>query len=292
MTLKYLISDQVIFDSDAHHLISLTSDTVKVTLHTPASQCLLLLLQNQGEVLTQKFLFENIWGKNGAFVSANTLYQNIAIVRKGLKSAGIGDDIVQTIPKTGIKFTGHATLYFAKETDPQEMREASPPVQSLPGEVYSPQNIDVENSATEQNLPASDRQPETLSAPDSALPQKTGHQRISPLYFYLTALVFCGLSLMTYLQLKPEGSFFTDYHLIGKVNGCMLTSSYYDKDVAIKEFSALFQHGGITCTDKTYAYITLNRLPEGTALLMCDKPAEKINAQCLSYLYLEKNDDK
>jgi DNA-binding winged helix-turn-helix (wHTH) protein len=126
MTLKYLISDQVIFDSDAHHLISLTSDTVKVTLHTPASQCLLLLLQNQGEVLTQKFLFENIWGKNGAFVSANTLYQNIAIVRKGLKSAGIGDDIVQTIPKTGIKFTGHATLYFAKETDPQEMREASP----------------------------------------------------------------------------------------------------------------------------------------------------------------------
>lgn len=275
--MKYLINGHVIFDSDATCLFSTDSDAIKVTLHTPASQCLLLLLQNKGEVLSQKFLFEHIWGKNGAFVSANALYQNIAIVRKCLKSAGIEEDVVQTVPKIGVKFIGEAVLYESSpltEELPQEHmnKEAGP---ALPSEVKpDPEKIIVPVQ------PKTENDPQTRSVKIK-----------SQYYYYLAAFVFCILCMAIYSQQRPENSFFTDYRQIGKVNGCTLSSSYYDKEVAILAFTSFSNLGGVTCTNDKYAYLTINRLPEGTTILMCDQPAENNNAQCISYIYLEPTND-
>lgn len=274
--MKYLINGHVIFDSDATCLFSTDSDAIKVTLHTPASQCLLLLLQNKGEVLSQKFLFEHIWGKNGAFVSANALYQNIAIVRKCLKSAGIEEDVVQTIPKIGVKFIGEAVLY-----------ESSPLTEELPQEQINQESVAA--------LPLKAKpEPEQSRVSVPSKPQndpQTRSVKIKSQYYYLAAFVFCILCVAIYWQQKPENSFFTDYRQIGKVNGCTLSSSYYDKEVAIRAFTGFSNLGGVTCTNDKYAYLTINRLPEGTTILMCDQPAENNNAQCISYIYLEPTND-
>jgi len=295
MNKKYLINEHVIFDSDANCLFSVSSPSVKVSLHTPASQCLLLLVQNKGEVLNQKFLFENIWGKNGAFVSANALYQNIAIVRKCLKSAGIEQDIVQTIPKIGIKFTGEAVLYepvlsLANEPEP------------APAEVITSEKMDDEPMASLPAPPASAKneqnpEPITDSAIATDLPAavtvpKSGRITIKPTYWCLAALVFGALCAMAYLQQKPENSFFSDYKLIGKVNGCTLISSYYNKEVATQAFTDFSKVAGLICANNMYAYLTINRLPEGTTIMLCDQRAENTNAQCLSYIFLDPTNDK
>lgn len=292
MNMKYLINDHVIFDSDANCLFSTDSEAIKVTLHTPASQCLLLLVQNKGEILSQRFLFEHIWGKNGAFVSANALYQNIAIVRKGLKSAGIEEDIVQTVPKIGIKFTGEVALY---EPPPKPAEVKSTELASS-----TPADVAVQDSISEEPVAPSfpvvkPEEPEQIRVP--VLPMassepETSRVKIKSRYYFIAALIFCVLSVTIFWQQKSGNSFFADYHLIGKVNGCTLISSYHDKSVATQAFNILSKNGGLTCSENNYAYLTINRLPEGSTIMMCDQPAEKSSAQCINYIFLEATVEK
>ncbi|VXC80574.1 hypothetical protein YERSI8AC_20001 [Enterobacterales bacterium 8AC] len=79
----------------------MTSPQDIVQLNAPTSRCFEILLANRYSVISQKVLFESVWGKQGAYVSANTLYQNISLLRKALKSLDL-DGIVKTISKQGI----------------------------------------------------------------------------------------------------------------------------------------------------------------------------------------------
>jgi len=100
----YLINETLLFEPEQRRLCLLAGyPHHPVVLHTPASECLFQLLENSGQVLSQRFLFKNVWEKKGAIVSTNTLYQTIASVRKGLKSAAFGDDIIKTVPRAGFK---------------------------------------------------------------------------------------------------------------------------------------------------------------------------------------------
>ncbi|WPM85044.1 hypothetical protein QNH14_00545 [Apirhabdus apintestini] len=45
---------------------------------------------------------DEVWKKSKVLVSSNTFYQNISILRKGLKRIGIEEDIIVTIPRVGL----------------------------------------------------------------------------------------------------------------------------------------------------------------------------------------------
>ncbi|WP_433977665.1 winged helix-turn-helix domain-containing protein [Erwinia sp. E_sp_B01_9] len=54
-------------------------------MNTPASRCFMLLIQKRGKVVTREEFLQHVWIENGAFVSQNTYYQNISILRRTLK---------------------------------------------------------------------------------------------------------------------------------------------------------------------------------------------------------------
>ena len=71
-------------------------------LHSTASQCLLLLLCHQGQILTREELIEFAWGEKAAnFVTNHTFYQTISVLRKALVALGC-DDIIITVPRKGL----------------------------------------------------------------------------------------------------------------------------------------------------------------------------------------------
>lgn len=98
----YIIDEIVKYNPETHELMVIHKDEVPLVLSVPASRCFLFLLLNQGRIITQSELFHEGWEKYGIDVSMQTLYQNIYIIRRALKIAGIDREVISTIPKKGI----------------------------------------------------------------------------------------------------------------------------------------------------------------------------------------------
>lgn len=100
----WIINGTIKFDPDKHKLFSLGNPDLNVTLTIPASRCLTLLLEHSPDVVAQKDFLTQVWGEEGMIVPVNTLYQNISIIRRGLRVAGETDEtLVSTVPRKGFR---------------------------------------------------------------------------------------------------------------------------------------------------------------------------------------------
>ena len=98
----YIINGLVEFHPAASTLRDLNNPDRVVVLNSPAGRCLLLLIERVGSVVTQQECMAIVWQRRGMLVSPNTYYQNISILRKGLKKAGFETDPIVTIPRIGL----------------------------------------------------------------------------------------------------------------------------------------------------------------------------------------------
>lgn len=104
MSARYIISSGVEFWPENHQLVVCGTQNLVITLHIPASRCLQLLIERRYSLILQRDFYSYVWGDEGASVSANTLYQNIALLRKALKSTGEGNkELVVTVYKKGFR---------------------------------------------------------------------------------------------------------------------------------------------------------------------------------------------
>lgn len=88
------------------------------------------MLQHPGEVISQSDFFNEVWQKNGQYVTANTLYQNISLVRKGMREAGLSKNIIRTVPKVGVVFSG--TVEIQQEESTKVIVQQSNKPESIP----------------------------------------------------------------------------------------------------------------------------------------------------------------
>lgn len=105
----YLIDDKVEFWPAINTLISCSSRE-KFTLHYPAAYCLLTLIRNQHQIVMQRELIKTAWGDRSAHVTANTFYQSILTLRRVLRDAGLEREIVQTIPRRGLRIPDYVCI--------------------------------------------------------------------------------------------------------------------------------------------------------------------------------------
>ena len=100
--MHWIINEYIEFRPVLKKLTSLKNPEVSVILTTPASRCLLLLLEASPDIVLQQDFFKKVWEEEGMLVPANTLYQNISIVRRGLHAVGDTDQkLIATIPRKG-----------------------------------------------------------------------------------------------------------------------------------------------------------------------------------------------
>lgn len=100
----FLINDVLEFEPERRRLKRVDDDAFpEIKLNTPTSECLYLILSKNNQIITQDEFFKNVWESNGEYVSLNTLYQNISILRKSFKELGVDEEIITTIAKKGFK---------------------------------------------------------------------------------------------------------------------------------------------------------------------------------------------
>ncbi|MEM6160134.1 winged helix-turn-helix domain-containing protein [Erwinia sp. P6884] len=112
MKRKYIINKNICFDPMLKTLTRMDINT-SATINYPAALCFLKLVKNQGEIIRQEEFMDEVWHKNGRYVSSNTFYQNISILRKALKKIGLGDNTLITIPRKGIILSEDITIEVA-----------------------------------------------------------------------------------------------------------------------------------------------------------------------------------
>lgn len=97
----FIINDEIIFDANSFELKSLVNVGETIILNAPTSRCLQLLIEKKDEVVSRDDFLEQVWQARGIVVSQNTFYQNISLLRKSLKNAGLTDDIIITVRRKG-----------------------------------------------------------------------------------------------------------------------------------------------------------------------------------------------
>lgn len=252
----FLINGLVFFEPELRRLCPLSGYPERaVILHGPVSECLLQLLEHNGEVLTQRYLFSAVWEKQGAIVSTNALYQTIASIRKALKMAGLAENVVQTVPKAGFKLVA----------------------QIQTGTVDNFISLVV---ATPESLPSKSDAP-SLSVTDSRFlffSRKIAFGVIAAVLFILSCTV-----LLQQLHVQDAG--FQVYQPIGNIAGCDVYSSWHDNIKSQRIYTDLTKRYPIHCNAGGVAYMTINRFQNGTSVIVCDKLPDIAGAHCDSIMY-------
>ncbi|HCM9195076.1 TPA: winged helix-turn-helix domain-containing protein [Enterobacter cloacae subsp. dissolvens] len=135
----YIINGVVEFHPAASTLRDLNNPEQVVVLNSPAGRCLLLLIERAGSIVTQQECMDIVWQRRGMMVSSNTYYQNISILRKGLKKVGFETDPIVTIPRIGLTLASDTQITIKETQLPSAEPDA--PVQTVQEEVSVPQPV-------------------------------------------------------------------------------------------------------------------------------------------------------
>ena len=268
MKIVYVINETLLFEPDVRRIGPLVGYPHRaVTLHGPVSECLLLLLENNGQVVTQRVFFASVWEKQGAVVTTNALYQTISQIRKVLKSAGIEENIIKTLPKEGFKATANLKT--------GELNAFIQP------QITSPVSVSSEESAIAEadDLPGSDT---PLRVPFFN----------SPRAYTLAGILFILSCVVLYSVMKEGKSEIETYQPIGKLNGCDVYSSWRDRAKSREMFTSLTRRYDIKCNSGGTAWMTLNFAQQGSSVIVCDRMPQDKNAQCDSIIYRQQNHDE
>ncbi|MDI9802633.1 winged helix-turn-helix domain-containing protein [Citrobacter koseri] len=263
MTVKniIIINEMVVFEPDKNRLTALKDYPERnITLHTPVSACLLLLLQHNHQPVTQKYLFSEVWEKNGAMVSTNAIYQSIALIRKGLRAVGLDEEIIFTLPKIGFK--------------------ADANVKTLPFDEFI-----AARSAQKANT-----SPETITTA-AIIKEKRLYSPFLRRYHLIPAAGGIIILLFIFYWYQQTRSFYTHYTNIGNIHGCQVYSSWSGKEKSTHIFNQFYARQDLTCPPGKTIYMTLNNTQSGTSILVCRAKIDSPDAKCKSLFFMEKYDD-
>lgn len=122
MNQSFVLGGTVFFIPGRNLLVAVADESTQLALSNPASQCLLLLIQQHGQVVERDHFFQQVWLNNGSQVTNNNFYQNISLLRRAFKEFGLNDEFIITVPKVGIRLA-HELEIEHRNSAPVEFEE-------------------------------------------------------------------------------------------------------------------------------------------------------------------------
>jgi DNA-binding winged helix-turn-helix (wHTH) protein len=251
----YLIGDTVEFWPEENLLYSRVNGE-KTTLFIAASRCLQLLLNRQGQLVPQRELFEAGWQKNGLEVSNNTFYQNILMLRKGIRLAGYEQAVIKTVPRQGL-------------TIPSAV-----PVAKIMQDI----------STTSAEVPAIAEESQPLN---SSKVDKKNAPRSRHIWAILLSLSFLvGITLFAVWHHSNNKNFFSNFNFVGNIERC---SVYLEgNQTSLKSYMQFITQNDFTCNKHEVVYFTANPLVPRASAIRCERPfSSGTKNTCISEYHLE-----
>ncbi|WP_333495278.1 winged helix-turn-helix domain-containing protein [Kluyvera sp. CHPC 1.251] len=236
---SYLIENKIIF-IPARQCLMMVDNPQQLKLKPTASQCLLLLIQNHGQIVAQNELLEFAWGGQHRQVSFNAFYQSILSLRKNFLHLKIEKAIITTVPRKGLVIQN---------------------------------DISIEKIATpvQENEPSSLPQlPEPAFEQDEHSPAPIKKVWITPAEISLIALALVVVSAL----LSPL--WFQDDYFAHYVQGKITPGTchyYFNNDASsFSRHNYFVDKNPQICTDGKYLYITAYPETKNISVIICTKP--------------------
>lgn len=251
----WIINKNIEFWPESKRLTSVNNPALGVTLTAPASHCLTLLLEAAPDLVSQQVFFKKVWEDEGILVPANTLYQNISIIRRGLRDVGETDEtLVVTVPRKGF----HINASVDVEKCQKQALNA--------GHTLDPE------------VPAQDVEPDFTASADSVnvIPttdKKTYLTRVSTFIVMALALL-AGFQLTHYIwHFHNETPFFSDYALVAQENGCnfYIKDENHTSDDRFNRYKSLVINSGLNCKRYPYVYFSPPQISPTFIAFICRK---------------------
>lgn len=288
----YVIENTLRFNPTAHTLHSIESNE-RITLAIPASLCFILLIKNQGRIVTQAELLHNAWGERGMNVTPNTLHQNISLLRKSLNRLHVNGSIIQTIPKRGFMIADDTTILARHiESDPGSEDDSGTNIEENVNNPHQPPAV--ESIAPQQPDPEPPR--DNLSTSPPVNEDQFAPRIFSGIRFSDTQKGTCRVAgfasllaivLLIYVYYFPQTSApFSSYTELATPGSCKL---FRNDDLRFDEFFINFmQEKHIGCSDGQAVYITNHYPSSRTSLIVCRHPITSSKKSfCTSSYYLK-----
>ncbi|MGP3590110.1 winged helix-turn-helix domain-containing protein [Vagococcus sp. WN89Y] len=259
--MQWNINDNIEFRPDEKKLISVNNPEINVTLTTPASRCLLLLLEASPDIVLQQDFFKKVWEEEGMLVPTNTLYQNISIVRRGLRAVGETDRrLISTIPRKGFQID--SSVKIAKKSD-AEAKQSAAEVET--GHIEK-ETLFLESGAPPVAFPALT---EVFKAP--AKDQAYHRGWCLPLLVIFIAFTTGAFATWFLWHIDDTPAFFNNYTLAESDNGCYfyVKDDSHDNKSNYLRYKTLIKNSGLNCKSYPWIYMPTSKTFPTLAAIIC-----------------------
>ncbi|KEY58910.1 winged helix-turn-helix domain-containing protein [Serratia sp. DD3] len=248
---KFVINDLVTYIPEQHRLLPNGKKGNETILNIPASRCLQLLLSNPGKVISQQDFFAFAWQSQGRYVTNNTFYQNVSLLRRGLVSAGIKEEVIKTVPKKGLLFCGTVQVLDV-ETTTSETVETATTETAAP--INFEQENDIEKRVDKNEVPNPTRHNKGLLKKSRALLFRINGRFIiiNPMLLLLIAFLLIYLAS----NYRREQVFVSSHIRIANMDQCTVYVNKNEMNLTNEGYIQFLKTKNIVCRPNQFIYIT------------------------------------
>lgn len=235
----------------------------------------------------------NVWEKLGLVVSANTYYQNICLLRKGLKEVGFAADPITTIPRIGLTLARETQVQVIESADVLPLAnidEQKAEENAQPAHIDTPDPADADHiDSLRASEPVSGIVASINDIPAVQSTNKVDIRKVSKLFFLITALIFSILlaDIKVILTQFQGSRYFESYTLAANTNGChfFLNKEIHNPDdkAAALTYGAQFKPD---CKELPWVYISQYAMLPRVSVIRCNKPMSQPN-HCISEYFIK-----
>ena len=263
MPKKYIIHNAIVFNVEEKSL-SLLDNTVKknkITLHAPTSECLRLLVENQGVIFSHELLLERVWKQKGTHVAPNTIYQNVSLLRRTFFLLGFGEEFIITTPRKGISFSSQIDVHnlSTSEDDPGATTEPPPSVANKP----APEEHTPDKPVTE--------------------PVRSPHW---PVYLMIATFLCAGTLIAIKSELIHAPYYMDNYNLHAEpIKGCFI---YRNNGVTADNIDDVLKLDQPSCKNRKHHYVSAYPGVKRYSIISCVRHINESNPDCISRLNIKE----
>ncbi|WP_312624876.1 winged helix-turn-helix domain-containing protein [Scandinavium sp.] len=282
----YIINNTLEFHPATSTLRDLHDPNNVVVLNYPASRCLLLLINRQGNIVTQHEVMDIVWEQSGMQVSLNTYYQNISILRKGLKKLGVVENLIVTIPRIGLTLaSGTQVKKLVADHEAEIRHDHANAIHEQEDDSMSP-GLTIET----QHAPGDTKLfPPAQKASLRVLAHRLSIKQISSLILIIFILLTLFMAFAIGSDNATNHRYFETYSASISHGECRVflsknIKSKADKDKALSYVNRFER----SCQNYPWLYISHFPMLPRTSIIRCDKPMSQHNT-CISDYFFESN---